>query len=611
MECIHHPVCRRATSLALVLEFLLYILLTSFALHATWLTWPDTYIDFSRELYLPWRVSCGDVLYRDLAYDFGPVSVYTNAALFAFVGRASIHALLGLNFVFWCAILLSLRSLLRRMASPAVATFSVSAFILLFSFNRYMGCGNFNFLAPYSHELARGFLFSLLALLSLDSAWMPSPVPGRVEEAQIPVPPPRPFRFLLPGALYALVLFTKPELAFAASASLAFLFVFHAIRQRPLLLPLLAFTLAAVAVAALVSVPFAIAFHSLPQALQHTLFNLYRNCFNPAVTVHPFYKDVLGTNNMSANLFRLLLGSFLAALPFLFSRFALRRSSSSPLRTASIAFLALASFSIGFFAFSLLNAALPLAPALLFLAVGRSSRGKRPVDARENPPISVFWAHDRPLALAFAVFALALAVKIGLHCSIVRYGFVLALPAFCCAVILGFFPPCPLSRASIAAMLFLGFAAAAIRIQTTLFRTLDISCPVHDGAYLDMRPDAPAFNAALDWIRSNTPPDSTLAVLPEGAILNVLSGRPNPTPYVYLNHPDLLRFGEEAVLAAYTNSPPDTLVLVRKPQDEPFGTGYAQALMAFLDSLYTPVFTVPVRRSTGESSPYLLIARKN
>ena len=133
---------------SLLLEFLLYAVLTAVMLHVTWLTWPDAFVDFSRELYLPWRVSCGDVLYRDLAYYFGPVSVYTNAVLFALLGRPSIHALFALNFAFWIAILLVLRAILRRIASPLVSTTAVSAFILLFSFNRYISGGSFNYLAP-------------------------------------------------------------------------------------------------------------------------------------------------------------------------------------------------------------------------------------------------------------------------------------------------------------------------------------------------------------------------------------------------------------------------------------------------------------------------------
>ena len=35
---------------------------------------------------------------------------------------------------------------------------------------------------------------------------------------------------------------------------------------------------------------------------------------------------------------------------------------------------------------------------------------------------------------------------------------------------------------------------------------------------------------ALSWIQNNVPPNATLAVLPEGAMINYLSRRVNPTP---------------------------------------------------------------------------------
>ena len=91
--------------LAILLEFLLYAALTAFALHASWLTWPDAYIDFSRELCLPWRVSCGDVLYRGLPCFFGPLSIYAAAALFSLPGSPSIHPFFAIGFSFWEAFL--------------------------------------------------------------------------------------------------------------------------------------------------------------------------------------------------------------------------------------------------------------------------------------------------------------------------------------------------------------------------------------------------------------------------------------------------------------------------------------------------------------------------
>ena len=35
-------------------------------LHWTWRTWPDVLVDFGQQIYTAWRLSQGDVLYRDL-----------------------------------------------------------------------------------------------------------------------------------------------------------------------------------------------------------------------------------------------------------------------------------------------------------------------------------------------------------------------------------------------------------------------------------------------------------------------------------------------------------------------------------------------------------------
>ena len=40
----------------------------------SWRRWPDPLVDFGRELYVPWRINAGQVLYRDLASLFGPLS---------------------------------------------------------------------------------------------------------------------------------------------------------------------------------------------------------------------------------------------------------------------------------------------------------------------------------------------------------------------------------------------------------------------------------------------------------------------------------------------------------------------------------------------------------
>lgn len=42
----------------------------------TWRKWPDLLVDFGRELYVPWQLTTGKVLYVDIAYFNGPLSPY-------------------------------------------------------------------------------------------------------------------------------------------------------------------------------------------------------------------------------------------------------------------------------------------------------------------------------------------------------------------------------------------------------------------------------------------------------------------------------------------------------------------------------------------------------
>lgn len=678
-----------------VLEFCLYAALTALMLHATWLTWPDAFIDFSRELYLPWRVSCGDLLYRDLAYYYGPLSVYANAALFAIIGHPSIHALFVFNFAFWLATLLALRAILRRIASPAAATAAIASFILLFSFNRYLPTGNYNYLAPYSHELPRGLLLSLLSLLSLDSALGKPPSPSTLLP---PSPPPRggsrpqagwgrlhnplsplfslplPLLLLLSGFLLGLALFTKPEIALAATASSACLWLFARWgRGRPARsdrIPAVSwFASGILAALAAVLLPLALALGSFRQALHDGLFRLYLDALDPALSSLPFFKTVLGTDDIPSHILRLLLGATLAAAPFLLARAVLLLNPSRLFRLVTLTILSLSAAAIGFFAFYPLNAALPLAPILLLFSTSRQALSKLPLPPPSSLPGSLSegapgrrlgggapaqphalpFPAPPPLAFAFSVFSLALMAKMPLNASIMHYGFVLALPAFCCAILLlipsshfhfslqapsprglpalgrvGETPQSPspplaspipkfpflFPLSPLALALLLAFSGRALAIQHSTIRGAAF-VPVARGGYRVPATLAPYLERTLDWIDRNLPPSATLAVIPEGAVLNVLSGHPASNPFFMLEQGTYLRSGETAVLGAFRSSPPDCLLLVRKDlivQPEPrFGFDYAEPLMAFLDANYTPVLTLPVKTPSG-IQPFFLLA---
>ena len=52
----------------------------------TWLKWGDPVIDTGRELEIPWKIARGELLYRDMVYNYGPFSPYVNAAFIKILG---------------------------------------------------------------------------------------------------------------------------------------------------------------------------------------------------------------------------------------------------------------------------------------------------------------------------------------------------------------------------------------------------------------------------------------------------------------------------------------------------------------------------------------------
>lgn len=147
------------------------------ALHASWRKWPDPVIDFGRELYLPWRLSQGAVLYRDLDSIYGPLSPYFNASVFALTGPGLMW-LAAVNLVIYAVIVVLLYRAVRAGWGPLAAVAGTLVFILVFSFGQYVGVGNYNFATPYAHETTHGFLL-VLVVVTLGASWLRRPGGGK------------------------------------------------------------------------------------------------------------------------------------------------------------------------------------------------------------------------------------------------------------------------------------------------------------------------------------------------------------------------------------------------------------------------------------------------
>jgi hypothetical protein len=212
--------------------------------------------------------------------------------------------------------------------------------------------------------------------------------------------------------------------------------------------------------------------------------------------------------------------------------------------------------------------------------------------------------------LLWCVFALGMLAKMGVHSHLWHYGVFLAMPAFAAAVfmVLWWLPRSwprlakHVGEFCAPLLAFLVFGLVRLFIQSELYyvdKTLPIGTP--PDRFLATRgqedPRTEPLTQALTWIESEIPPEGTLAVLPEGAMLNYLTRRANPTPYlVFMAEMDA--FGEDTMLAAYRKSPPDFIALVQRDTDE-YGEGwwgerqgFGRDTMSWVRATYDPVHLI-------------------
>jgi len=189
-------------------------LLAAYLLAITWRKWPDPLIDVGAQLYVPWRVSEGAVLYRDIETFYGPFSIYVNSVLFRILG-ASLNTFIAANLVVYGAIVFLIHRLLRLGWGRLAAFTGTAVFIGVFSFSRFSFFGGYNYVTPYSQETTHGML-QLLLLITALRAWLERPSDRRV---------------FLAGLIAGLAVLLKPEFILASAAIAAGAFALSVVRR--------------------------------------------------------------------------------------------------------------------------------------------------------------------------------------------------------------------------------------------------------------------------------------------------------------------------------------------------------------------------------------------
>jgi len=563
----------------------------------SWRRWPDLLVDFGIQLYLPWRISQGDVLYRDVAYlTGGPLSQYFNALLFKIFG-VSFRTLIFANLTITAGLLVLVYRRFLAAADRLTATMLCLAIVLVFAFQHYGLVGNFNYVTPYCHELFHGLVLSIMVVCWL-SDWSAK---EQIKHAA------------LAGLGFGLVFLTKPDvfLALAVSVTAAFLIVGCSRRT------------AGFAAKSLVAFSFA----GLVPLLAFFVLFLWREdwrtsacavvsawvpLWHISITRDPFYQWCLGLDVPFLHLERMVAHFIFVVVITAIYSLAFRRNVESWFRWLKPSGLVWP---------------LLAAPLLILAAVtdwgdcgrtlpllGLSACGLLAVNCRNGATraASIF-------PLLWNVFGLVLLAKLGVFTRISHYGFALAMPAFVGAVYL-FVWLLPKQLEQRFQVCFRPFRlVASLVLLTGFFRLflhsesyyLQKNVPVGNGGdrIVAYSPARDLFHGnveiGLSWIGKNVPPNATLAVLPEGAMINYLSRRVNPTHHLVWVPPVMAVFGQTNMTAAFEKNSPDYVLVIARSATE-FGVGsfgydprYGMELMQWVDDHYERVYPVPAPGGTS------------
>ena len=557
-----------------------------FAAAISWRRWPDLLVDFGGQLYIPWRLANGAVLYRDLFYFAGgPLSQYFNALLFKVFG-VSFLTLIVANLALVAATLCLIYRRFVAATDALTATTICLGIVLVFAFGQYTTIGNYNYIAPYSHEVLHGLLLSILAVLLL-SDWL-----GKER-----------FRFIFAaGFCSGLVFLTKPDIFVALLAAVVVAFIIFCVTRRPNIFAAksLAGFLTAAAIPPLGFFLYFLSLEDGRESLRSVLFG-WLPLLQTSVAKNPYYQWCMGFDLPFTHLCEMAGHFIFIAATVAVYAVALRGAGQLKASgTRRLVFLLLAApllFLAARFNWISCGAALPL---LGFSTCALLRENFRPLSAGRNVAFPLLWS----------VFGLVLLLKLGLFPRVWHYGFALAMPAFVSAVYLllwllplllekKFQVPARPLRVIVWLVLLVGFVSL-FRQSEKFYAAKNFAVGRGGDRILAVGPpgnsvEAVTTRAALAWLETNAPPAATIAALPQGAMLNFLSRRINPTPCLDWNPTMFTVFGQDKMTAAFEKNPPDYILLVEWKTYE-FGLGYfgrepgyGVELMRWLDRNYQPV----------------------
>lgn len=569
--------------------------LAALLLSVSWRRWAEVNVDFGRELYIPWQLTEGKVLYRDIAHLFGPLSTHFNAAVFSLFGGPSYSLLFWTNILLFGAFTLLFHSYLEKISGRSAAFAAAALMIVVNGISQQDRGGTFNFISPYSHEVVHGLILSVLLLYLL----------SRYSEKSARA------TLALAGLNLGLVWLTKIEFSVAASGAAAWFFFLGPLSERgDLRAALREFSLLCAFALLPVAAFFAwFAAMTTPGAALSYLLEPWRIALFSGVGSSHYYVLATGFDRVPTRLKVMAVGSLVFFLPaWVLLRPRLAKAAKAPLLTALCG--TLACLFLLFNSERHFSRALPvICVAILIWTVGEHKRS----DGERKRALLAY--------STFGAFALLSLLKLGIFTRFGHYGFALSLAPLAFVAVFAFHYAPEVLRGrggdakafSLWTLLFFALLAGyLVKNSLGYWRDRDFAVGAGDDLFLVEKPGDSYDNLIIPgvsgWLAANTPSGATFAVVPEGVMANYLMRRRNPTRHVNFMVPELISFTEERIIEDFRSAPPDYVVQVRRHTEDygvpPFGTSekFGKKTMDWIASAYAPItalsYTVEGRTET-------------
>lgn len=570
----------------------------------TWRAWPDPVVDFGRELDFAWRIAAhGDVLYRDMASFNGPLSPYVNAMWFSIFGEGIVSLAVG-NLFIALLVMLLVHRMTVRIAGPLAAGGAALAFVLLFVFAQFTGIGNYNWICPYSHEMTHGIGLSLMSLYMLMRCHQSASLPHA----------------LMAGLALGLAFLTKAEVFAAAllayAAGVAMIWwdarregkpscrVTSVLGVAPLAPPLIAWLLLCTAMP--------------PSIAALGVLGSWPHVFNPTHAALPFFAEVMGTDDLPQSLMHMATWAMAYVAVFLpMALVCLLRGTFK--QWAIVAIGVYLAAIVGWTAQTdSINWGRAISPAPLILLALLAMVAWQWWRSGDQQPSR----HLHAGAAIVLVFSFVLLGKMLFNVRLWHYGFGLAMPATLVLVV-ALLHGVPAWLRQRGGQHHLFRIAAAVVCLVVVWQYLGAMSLFLDARQYTIGHGADRFraddraavvNTMLDQLDERTRSDHTLVVFPDCPMLNYLSRRRNPTPYVNFLPPGLILFDESRMLDELKRASPDFVVVVYQDTSiygaKLFGVNYAHELMAWIKAEYEPELTVGVTPFNSDDQFGMLLARR-